>query len=72
MSSITHTKANLMEMNNSKLGRGWIKNIERIGELELAKIYPTGDAGLASGRIYIALPASLVITDQIRQQYNIW
>ena len=69
---VTHTKAKLLEMNKStKLGFNWIKNIENIKDDEEAIIYPTGDAGF-SGRIYIAFPATFVLTDDIIKQYNIW
>ena len=63
-----YTKAQLIEMNNSTMGRNWIKNI---GDEGPYKIYPTWDAGLASGRMYIALPAALEITASVRAKYNL-
>ena len=35
------------------------------------KLHATGEADM-NGRVYIALPSDLVITDQVRKQYNIW
>lgn len=63
------SKAQLLEMNSGPLGRNWIINIENIQDT--AKIYPTGDASL-SGRIYVALPADLKLTEDIIRKYNIW
>ena len=69
----TYTKARLLEMNaDPTLGRNWIINIANIGKNELAKIYPSGNASLASGRIYVALPATLEITEEIELKYNLW
>lgn len=56
-------------MNSSPLGINWILNIENIQDN--AKIYPTGDASWG-GRIYIALPADLKLTEEIIRKYNIW
>ena len=68
----TYTKARLLQMNaDPTLGRNWIINITTLGENEPAKLYPTGNASL-SGRIYIALPASLLITKEVELQYNLW
>jgi len=50
----------------------WILNISNIRDDELAKIYPTGNAGLSSGRFYVALPATTILTPAIIKQYNIW
>jgi hypothetical protein len=69
----SYSKAQLLEMNSSTtLGFNWIKNIESIKKDEKAKIYPTGDAGLASGRIYVALPESTILTKYIITQFNLW
>ena len=65
-----YTKARLIEINmDPTLGRNWIINID---ENEPAKLYPTGNASLGDGRIYLALPASLQITKEIEQRYNLW
>ena len=64
-----YSKAELLEMNNGPLGRNWIINIENIQGN--ATIYPTGDASLC-GRIYVALPADLELTEEIIIKYNIW
>ena len=63
-----YTKAQLIKMNNSTMGRNWIKNI---GDEGPYKIYPTWNASLASGRIYIALPATLPITSKVKSNYNL-
>lgn len=63
-----YTKAQLIEMNNSSLGRNWIMNI---GDEGPYKIYPTWNAGFAAGRIYIALPATLEITSDVKTKYNL-
>ena len=69
----TYTKARLIEMNmDPTLGRNWIINIANIDENEPAKLYPTGNSSLGGGRIYLALPASLQITKEIEQRYNLW
>jgi hypothetical protein len=67
----TYTKATLLEM-NSKIGCKWIINIDNIKNTELAKIYPTGSFNMSAGKLYVALPANLVITDTIKKQYNIF
>ena len=69
----THTKARLLEMNSDRtLGFNWILNINNIGNNELAKIYPTGDASMSAGRIYIAFPATKILTPEEIRKYNIW
>ena len=57
MRDLSHnSKTTLLEMNSSRdFGFNWIKNIQNIQDKQVAKIYPTWDAGLQSGRIYIAL-----------------
>jgi hypothetical protein len=70
MSSPTYTKAQLLQMNSSTLGVNWISKINTIKEGSLAKIYPTWEAGLA-GRIYIALPATLIVNANNKNLYNI-
>ena len=67
----TYTKATLLEM-NSKMGCKWIINIENIKITELAKLYPTGSFNMSAGKLYVALPSHLVITDTIKKQFNIW
>lgn len=62
------SKAQLLKMNNGPLGSNWIINIKNIQDN--ANIYPTGDASL-SGRIYIALPADLKLTEELIEKYNI-
>ena len=50
----------------------WILNIANIRDNELANIYATGDASLSSGRFYVALPETTILTPAIIKQYNIW
>ena len=69
MYSKAYSKDQLLKMNSSPLGINWIRNIQNIQDT--AKIYPTGYATL-SGRIYIALPADLELTEEIIKEYNIW
>lgn len=62
-----------MEMNKSPIyGIDWIQNIANIGETQYYKLYPSGGASLMSGRFYIALPSTTVLTYAIKQQYNLW
>ena len=71
--STTYTKSRLIEMNSDRtLGFNWIKNIDNIGDTMLAKIYPTGDAGMMTGRIYMAFPANYVLTTDDIKKYNLW
>lgn len=65
------TKTELLEMNKTPTWNQCIIKIDNLADTQLAKLYPTGNAGLC-GRIYIALPADLVLTYKIKEQYNIW
>jgi len=67
----THSKSDLLALNNGPLFSKCIINIENIKDNEQAKLYPTGDAGWR-GRIYVALPATLVLTSEIIVKFNIW
>jgi hypothetical protein len=71
MESTVFTKTQLREMNNSHLGHNWIKNIENITHNQRAKIYPTWEAGISTGRIYVALPVELAISEEAKNQWNI-
>jgi hypothetical protein len=64
------SKATLMQMNNSHLGKDWIRNIANIKETETANIHPTWDAGLC-GRMYVALPTDLPITPSVKDKWNL-
>lgn len=69
----TYTKSQLNQMNTTNpLWIGAILNIENLSDTHPAKIYPTYDAGLQCGRLYVALPAYLEITYEIKEKYNIW
>lgn len=66
-----YSKSKLLEMNSSPiLGCNWIRNIENIKDN--ANIYPTYDASLGRGRIYVALNADVELTEEIIKKYNIW
>jgi hypothetical protein len=72
MDNKTFTKAQLLEMNKSPVfGHNWITNIDDISTNEMAQICPTGDAWVG-GRIWRAFPASLVITKEVKNKYNLW
>jgi arsenate reductase-like glutaredoxin family protein len=45
-------------------------NIDKINNHEIVNIYATGDI-LLSGRIYIALPSNVILTNEIKKKYNI-
>jgi hypothetical protein len=69
----TYTKATLLQMNNDPTyGMKWIINIENIRDDELAILYPTGGASVITGKIYVALPATTIITEEINKKYKIW
>ena len=71
----TYTKLQLIQMNTSN--PLWFKSILNIDNLsdnnnDKARIYPTYDAGLQYGRLYVALPTDLELTYEIKEKYNIW
>ena len=68
----TYSTSELFQMNyNPKYGSNWIntKNTNTVNDKY--KLYPTGDATLQSGRIYVALPANTIIDENNRKKYNI-
>lgn len=68
----TFTKAQLLTMNKNPLyGYNWIMNIENIGETKQAILYPTGSA-LISGRLYVALPSTHLLTQADKNKWNIF
>ena len=68
----TYSKVTLLQMNaDPKYGYNWIKNLENINDNQQAILYPTGFGGIYTGNIYVALPSTLVLTDYIRNKYNI-
>ena len=69
----TYTKVQLLQMNSDpKYGFNWIMNLENINNTQMIKLYPTGNAGVSSGRLYVALPTTTIITKEISAKYNIW
>lgn len=67
----TYSKTKLFQL-NSEFGYKWIINIENIKDNQLAKLYPTGNANIYSGKLYVALPVNTVITKELITKYNIW
>lgn len=62
-----------MQMNASPTyGFNWIKNLENMKDDDIIKIYPTEDAGLRSGRIYVALQANKELTPALKTLHKIW
>ena len=62
----------LKSMNVNKLyGSQWIKNINELSDKQEYKLYPTGEYEFNSGRIYVALPASKIISEEDKKKYNI-
>jgi hypothetical protein len=68
MNTYSYLELNQMNYNN-KYGSGWITNNTNDNVPKV--LYPTGDATLTSGRKYVALPAKTIITQEIREKYNI-
>jgi hypothetical protein len=65
-------KATLLRMNNDpKYGYNWISNLQNVRENETLKLYPTGEFGFTTGRIYVALPAKKVLTEEEYIRHNI-
>ena len=68
----TFDKSTLLRMNNDpKYGYNWISNLQNAKENEILKLYPTGEFGFTSGRIYIALPAKKTLREDEYVKYNI-
>jgi hypothetical protein len=48
---------------------GWIKNIDKVeGKV---KLYATGECTIDAGRIYVALPATQPLTEELKKKHNI-
>jgi hypothetical protein len=58
-------------MNATCLWNNTIINAHESEDKVNYKLYATGDADM-TGRKYVALPANLTITDDVKKQYNIW
>ena len=68
----TFSKSQLERMNfDRKYGSNWIKNINNINNNQDVKLYATGQSSISTGRVYIALPANMKLTDQDILKYNI-
>ena len=68
----TYSNNDIHSMNyDYKCGTNWIKKDSTLPNSNNYKLYPTGDATISSGRIYIALPSNTIIDEKIKQKYNI-
>jgi hypothetical protein len=71
----THYASSLSRMNiDPKYGSHWIKNLNTLDTLDPIKqyrLYPTTSGTIANGRDYVALPANLVLTHEIKKKYNL-
>ena len=71
MSSYNINELNKMNY-NSIYGSNWIKyDINTLNSNNRYTLYPTGDASINSGRIYIALPTTTKLTNIDKIKYNI-
>ena len=69
MENEIYDKATLQKMNNSLLGRNWI---QIVGDADTYKLHATGNASLTGGRMYVALPSTMQITQEVQDRYNLW
>jgi hypothetical protein len=71
MNNRTFSKLELERLNrSSKYGYNWISNLENVNGGPI-KLYPTSGFRWTTGRIYIALPAKLTLSNQDKVKYNI-
>ena len=71
MSSRSYTKNEIISMNSSNIWRNSIiYDNSKSSDCTLYELHPTGDADL-NGRKYVSLPKGTVITEEIKQKYNI-
>lgn len=72
MDNNTFSKSQLEKMNTDpKYGSNWIQNLNNINNNQFIKLYATGQSSISTGRVYIALPANMKLTDQDIVKYNI-
>ena len=68
----TETGARIYEMNKSYPWCGCIENAYSIKDSQkLYKLYTTGGCDIGSGRIYVALPSDLEITEDVIKKHNL-
>ena len=68
----TFSKSKLERMNiDPKYGSNWIQNLNNLNDNQAVKLYATGQSSISTGRVYIALPANMKLTDQDILKYNI-
>lgn len=66
------SKSQLEKMNTDpKYGSNWIQNLNNVNDNQGVKLYATGQSSISTGRVYIALPANIKLTDQDILKYNI-
>ena len=64
---------NILDMNITQLWKGTIKmpNEYKNAGGQGYHLHATGDADMR-GRIYVAIPTNVILTDSIKKTYNIW
>jgi len=68
----TFSKSQLEKMNiDPKYESNWIQNLNNINDNQDVKLYATGQSSISTGRVYIALPSNIKLTDQDILKYNI-
>jgi hypothetical protein len=68
----TFYKSHLETLNiDRKYGSNWIQNLNNVNNNQDVKLYATGQSSISTGRVYIALPANMKLTDQDILKYNI-
>ena len=69
------TKSELAEMNSSHPWAGAIiqsEEVENCNDDEAKfKLHATGSCGISCGRIYIALPENMKLTEDVKSKYNL-
>lgn len=67
------SKDKLESMNiDKKYGSNWIKFSSDYNNCKQDyKLHATGDCSVSSGRIYLALPSNIKITEEIIKKYNL-
>jgi hypothetical protein len=67
----TKSQLNAMNYNRQYSSSRWINTDNSLDDNKLYKLYATGNATLASGREYIALPSDKILSDNDYVKYNI-
>ena len=59
------------ELRRKNINFPWINTSQVTEKHKNYTLYATGEATLQSGRIYIALPAAVALTEETKKKYNI-